>query len=594
MPGVYRATEAGATPVAGRAATMAGMDDPDGDPRTGTEPHPRGASPRAAAVRPLPLGGDRRRDRCPTRRAGLRRGAGPRDRVRGPRRHRPGRPHHDPRWRRARLGRARRRRGGGRLGRGDGAPARRRHDAHAQVGAAGWRSVSPSAVSSSARSACGCSPGPRAASCRSLDYLGQTFGPLVPLQVVAAAVWPPRGPPDDDRHHVPPPGRGRPRRHRRPGGRLVGRPAPARPPAPAVVPALHRDVLDRRGRVRVASSRSSSGSSARTTRPRRTSTWSASARTTGGPGSGALCTSGSSPTSQARGVRRVRAITWPGNRTSVAFHTRDGLPPVRRPRHAEPLRHARLPRLRRPRRGPGRLRPRTSTSRQPPVEAASRSAAMAPGVSCSCSSRPKRAGRSASGTSVQPATEERLALGVDEDVRPPERVLDELEPLGRDRRRVAPDRHEVVEDLVVRPAVGVAQERGVAPDGERGPAAGASRATERSAASRAAAGSSADRPARPSRRARRAGPRRSSSGAANRAPSVREALADQALGRVDEQDRGLQPALRVDQVRLLPGVLEVVARVRLVGDRVRGGPAARTGRSVLMSTRDRRPPSNQL
>jgi hypothetical protein len=40
-------------------------------------------------------------------------------------------------------------------------------------------------------------------------------------------------------------------------------------------------------------------------------------------------------------------------------------------------------------------------------------------------------------------------------------------------------------------------------------------------------------------------------------------------------------------------VLEVVARVRLVG-RDRGTPIARIGRSVLMSMRDRRPPSNQL
>lgn len=30
---------------------------------------------------------------------------------------------------------------------------------------------------------------------------------------------------------------------------------------------------------------------------------------------------------QGRGVRRVRAITWPGNRTSVAFHTRMGFRP---------------------------------------------------------------------------------------------------------------------------------------------------------------------------------------------------------------------------------------------------------------------------
>ena len=35
------------------------------------------------------------------------------------------------------------------------------------------------------------------------------------------------------------------------------------------------------------------------------------------------------------------------------------------------------------------------------------------------------------GDRVEPAREERLALGVDEDVRPPQRVLDELEALLR-------------------------------------------------------------------------------------------------------------------------------------------------------------------
>ena len=42
--------------------------------------------------------------------------------------------------------------------------------------------------------------------------------------------------------------------------------------------------------------------------------------------------------------------------------------------------------------------------------------------------------------------------------------------------------------------------------------------------------------------ARRAGRPRSSGGVAKRSAEVREALADQALGRVDQQDRGLQPA----------------------------------------------------
>ena len=55
------------------------------------------------------------------------------------------------------------------------------------------------------------------------------------------------------------------------------------------------------------------------------------------------------------------------------------------------------------------------------------SAAIAVGVSCSWRRRPKRATRSASVADIQPAPEKRLALVVDEDVRPPERMLDELE-----------------------------------------------------------------------------------------------------------------------------------------------------------------------
>ena len=78
-----------------------------------------------------------------------------------------------------------------------------------------------------------------------------------------------------------------------------------------------------------------------------------------------------------------------------------------------------------------------------------------------------------------------------------------------------------------------------------------------------------------------------------REPEVGQALADQALGRVDEEDARLEPAGAVDQVRLPPGVLEVVAGVGLVGDDVDEvvGP---DGRSRLRSTRDRSPPSYQL
>ena len=64
---------------------------------------------------------------------------------------------------------------------------------------------------------------------------------------------------------------------------------------------------------------------------------------------------------------------------------------------------------------------------------------------------------------VEPPTQQRLALGVDEDVRPPERVLDELEPLGGDPRREAPDALEPGEDRVVAGAVGMAHEGRVHP-----------------------------------------------------------------------------------------------------------------------------------
>ena len=79
-----------------------------------------------------------------------------------------------------------------------------------------------------------------------------------------------------------------------------GRRAPPAPAAP-LAPALHRDVVGRRGRERARSSASWSGSSARTTRTRPTSTWSRRARTTGEPGSGGRSTSGSWTTS-ARGA----------------------------------------------------------------------------------------------------------------------------------------------------------------------------------------------------------------------------------------------------------------------------------------------------
>ena len=101
-------------------------------------------------------------------------------------------------------------------------------------------------------------------------------------------------------------------------------------------------------------------------------------------------------------------------------------------------------------------------------------------------------------------------------------------------------------------------------------------ATARSAVARVAAGSAANGQSRPLEHLdEEVDPFRGRS----REPDaeVGQALADEALGRVDEQDRGLEAALPVDQVGLLPGVLEVVARVGLVGDRCRAGLGARTG-----------------
>ena len=179
--------------------------------------------------------------------------------------------------------------------------------------------------------------------------------------------------------------------------------------------------------------------------------------------------------------------------------------------------------------------------RRPVSPAAASSSTIAPGVSCSWSSRPKRAGRSAAGTTLEPALEERLALRVDEDVRPPQRMLDELERLRGAVRGHEPDVAQVGEHVVVGHALGVAQERRVGRRRRRACARASAMATVRSAASRAAAGSAAiGRPARPysstSRSASVVGRR------GEPAAELGQALADQALGRVDGQDARLEPA----------------------------------------------------
>ncbi len=71
-------------------------------------------------------------------------------------------------------------------------------------------------------------------------------------------------------------------------------------------------------------------------------------------------------------------------------------------------------------------------------------------------------GRSRGGS--KPAVQERLALGIDEHIRPPQRVFDEPEPLRCKRRRSPADVDQVGQDLVVGCAVGMAQDRGVATD----------------------------------------------------------------------------------------------------------------------------------
>ena len=114
------------------------------------------------------------------------------------------------------------------------------------------------------------------------------------------------------------------------------------------------------------------------------------------------------------------------------------------------------------------------------------SARSRPGVTCSWRRRPNRATRSGAGTASIHSSQQRLAFGIDEDVGPPQRVLDELEPLGGELGRVPAQLLQVAQDLVVRPAVGVAQEGGIAPDRADRALADATMATASSAVSRAA------------------------------------------------------------------------------------------------------------
>ena len=68
---------------------------------------------------------------------------------------------------------------------------------------------------------------------------------------------------------------------------------------------------------------------------------------------------------------------------------------------------------------------------RPEGDAQPSSARSRPGVTCSWRRRPKRATRSGAGP-PPPTADQRFTLVVDEDIRPPQRMVDELEPLGGD------------------------------------------------------------------------------------------------------------------------------------------------------------------
>ena len=190
-------------------------------------------------------------------------------------------------------------------------------------------------------------------------------------------------------------------------------------------------------------------------------------------------TSGSSPTPRAAASAGSMPSPGPATGSRSGSTGRWGSP--RRRDRARRTSTARRPtRTTTPRRGSGR-------------RSAGRRCDRRPGVSCSWSRRPNRAARSAVRDRVQPAAQERLALGVDEDVRPPQRMLDELEPLLRRRRGGSGRRPRGSRG----PPRATARRRGAAARRCRGSRLrtrrGSSRATDRSAASRAAAGSRRDR-----------------------------------------------------------------------------------------------------
>ena len=283
-------------------------------------------------------------------------------------------------------------------------------------------------------------------------------------------------------------------------------------------------------------------------------------RPTGGGGASAGARERFAEDGPTRGATRVAAV-WPGNRVGVRFlrrwasgrSTASGTPRA--------VRGAGDRRLRRRGRGPGVFELSCHpTDRELREHAAGRQLLVQQARERAPAGR-RAARRRASG-------EELLALGVDEDVRPPERMLDELSRFSARSGPSARRRRGTAATSSCDRAVDVAHERGVHADSPMRRARGvaAISAARRPSAGRRVVARPTASPARAQLGQQPAARRR---GDGEPVPEVGQALADQAFGRVDQEHRRFEAALALDEVRLLPGVLEVVAGVRLVRDDVR-------------------------
>ena len=136
-----------------------------------------------------------------------------------------------------------------------------------------------------------------------------------------------------------------------------GRKVHAAPAAP-VVPALHRDVVGRRGRRRAGSVGFLVGFISPDRPDEAYIHMIGTSPNHRRPGSAGRCTSGSSRTSRARGVRRVTRRHLAGQpRSRSAFHRAMGFEPADGPGTQNLYGTPGLPRLRRRRRRPGRVQP---------------------------------------------------------------------------------------------------------------------------------------------------------------------------------------------------------------------------------------------